>query len=63
MHWQLSWNFKFDFDFFNVFLLEKYLKKIGFLKFSYQAYYAPFAVLRFIQLLLQSRLMDFDETW
>ena len=24
MHWQLSWNLKFDFGFFNAFLLEKY---------------------------------------
>ena len=28
MHWQLTWNFKFHFDFFNAFLLEKrYIKK------------------------------------
>ena len=29
MHWQLSWNFKFDFCFFNAFLLEKYYIKIA----------------------------------
>ena len=48
MHWRLSWNFKFDFAFFNAFLLEnRYIKK-AFLKYSWRAYYALFAVLRYI---------------
>ena len=34
MHWQLSWNFRFDFGFFNAFLLEKrYIKKKPFKMF------------------------------
>ena len=51
MHWQLTWNFKFNFGFFNVFLLEKYyifLYKNSLLKCSWRAFYAPFAVLRYI---------------
>ena len=33
MHWQLSWNLKFDFGFFNAFLLEKYYIKYSFKMF------------------------------
>ena len=33
MHWQLSWNLKFDFGFFNAFLLEKYYIKYPFKMF------------------------------
>ena len=52
MHWQLRWNFKFDFGFFNAFLLEKpYIKK-NLLKCSWWAYYAPFAVLRYIYFIM-----------
>ena len=49
MHWHLSWNFKFDFGFFNAFLFNrKSLYKKSLLKYSWRAYYAPFAVLRYI---------------
>ena len=51
MHWQLSWNCKFDFCFFNAFLLEKRYKR-SLLKCSWRAYYAPFAVLRYISFIL-----------
>ena len=41
-------NFKFDFGFFNVFFFRKVLYKNSPLKCSWRAYYAPFAVLRYI---------------
>ena len=43
---KLSGNLKFDFGFFNAFLLVKYKNSI--LKCSWRAYYAPFAVLWYI---------------
>ena len=48
MHWELSWNFKFDFGFFNAFSFRKVLYKKNLLKCSWRAYYAPFAVLRYV---------------
>ena len=63
LHWQLSWNFEFDFSFVNAFLLEiKVLFKNSLLKCSWRAYYAPFAVLRYILLLLWNHWTKFDET-
>ena len=44
---KFSWNLKFDVGFLYAFLLEKYYYKNSFLKYSWRAYYAPFAVLRY----------------
>ena len=53
---KFTWNLKFHVGFFNVFLLcfRKVLYKNSPLKCSWRAYYAPFAVLRYILSLLQS---------
>ena len=45
------WNLKFDVGFFNAFLFRKVLNKNSLLKCSWRAYYAPFAVLRYIFIL------------
>ena len=45
---KFSWNLKFDVGFFNAFPFRKILYKYSLLKCSWRAYYAPFAVLRYI---------------